>query len=340
MDKDIQREIRKIIDRIEKKSADGDYIYRGEPETHEGSPYYGKVSSSLWREYGIEIRGFDIEIVQEEMLSQAKKHTGHPQHDLVADFANMFPRYGSETADFELLAEIQHYGGKTNLIDFTTDYLIALFFACDGHHDKPGRVILQKIEDINDMIMQPRNPRHRIIAQKSIFVHPPKGFMEPHEDDVVTILPNLKQPLLEHLRKYHAVFAETIYNDIYGFIRTQNIHRSAYTEFYIGFNHQDKGRKATDPEEKQKEYQESIEHYDKAIELNAEFKQAYCNRGEALLHLRKWEKAEADLITAKEMGLDIIASFRNDYTDVEEFKNINGFELPEDIAEMLTPKQS
>ena len=50
----------------------------------------------------------------------------------------------NETVDFEILTEIQHYGGKTNLIDFTTDYLIALFFACDGHHDKEGRIIMQK----------------------------------------------------------------------------------------------------------------------------------------------------------------------------------------------------
>ena len=54
MNEDIQRKIKKIIDEIERKSADGTYIYRGEPETHEGHPYYGKVSSSLWREYGIE----------------------------------------------------------------------------------------------------------------------------------------------------------------------------------------------------------------------------------------------------------------------------------------------
>ena len=340
MDKGIQREIRKIIDRIEKKSAGGDYIYRGEPKTHEGPPYYGKVSSSLWREYGLEVKDFDITVIEKEILDGAKKHIGDLPQDSRAGLAaslNVIREDIDETTDFETLTEIQHYGGRTNLIDFTTDYFIALFFACDGHHEKKGRVILQKTEEIQDIIKHPRNPRHRVIAQKSVFVRPPKGFIEPHEEDIVTILPNLKQPLLEHLRKYHTVFAETIYNDIYGFIRTQNIHRSAYTEFYIGFNHQDKGRKATDPEEKQKEYQKSIEHYDKAIELNAEFKQAYCNRGEALLHLRKWKKAKADLITAKEMGVDIIASFRNDYTDVEEFKNINGFELPEDIAEVLTP---
>ena len=78
-----------------------------------------------------------------------------------------------ETIDFEILTEIQHYGGKTNLIDFTTDYLIALFFACDGHHEKKGRIILQRTEKIQDIIERPRNPRHRIIAQKSVFVRPP-----------------------------------------------------------------------------------------------------------------------------------------------------------------------
>ena len=337
MDKDIQREIRKIIDEIEEKSASGDYIYRGEPEEHKEEPDCGKVSSSLWREYGIEISGFNIEIVQKEMLSQAKKHTGHPQRELAVAFAKMFHAYDSQTDEDVLLNEIQHYGGKTNLIDFTRDYLIALFFACDGQHDKPGRIILQDIEDINDMITHPQNPRHRVIAQKSVFVRPLTGFIEPHANDIVTILPELKRPLLEHLRKYHSVSTETIYNDIYGFIRSQNVHRSAYAEFYSGVNHQFRGKKATLIEEKHNERIKSIEHYNKAIELNAEFKEAYCNRGEVLLHMMQWEAAKADLIAAKEMGVDLIESFCNDYKNVKDFENTNGFELPKEIAEMLTP---
>ncbi len=47
-------------------------------------------------------------------------------------------------SDFEILAELQHYGCKTNLIDFTVDYLIALFFASTSSHHKDGRVILLK----------------------------------------------------------------------------------------------------------------------------------------------------------------------------------------------------
>ena len=35
MDKDIQREIRNIIEEIERKSVDSDYIYRGESMDYE-----------------------------------------------------------------------------------------------------------------------------------------------------------------------------------------------------------------------------------------------------------------------------------------------------------------
>ena len=45
MAEDIQRKIRSIISEIEEKSADGDYIYRGEHE------WYEQVSSSLWRQF-------------------------------------------------------------------------------------------------------------------------------------------------------------------------------------------------------------------------------------------------------------------------------------------------
>ena len=329
MNEKIQREIKEKISEIEEKSADEDYIYRGE------SKHYEKISSTLYREHAdLEFENVDLSIIEQEMLNTAKKHMGHPQQELAVDFAKLVGQDDSET-EFELLTEIQHYGGRTNLIDFTTDYLIALFFACDGHHDKDGRIILQKTEEIKHMISHPRNPRHRVIAQKSVFVRPTEGFIEPHEKDIVSIPAYLKQPLLEHLRKYHSVSTEAIYNDIYGFIRNQSIHRNAYTEFFRGFAHQDRGGKATTPAEKQKEYKKSIEHYDKAIELNSELDLAYSNRGEALLHLRKWKEAKADLITAKGMGMNIIRSFRNDYASIEDFKDRNGVELPKGIAELL-----
>ena len=61
------------------------------------------------------------------------------------------------------------------------------------------------------------------------------------------------------------------------------------------------------------EYARAILDYDKAIALDPDDAEAYCNRGEAYLHLQRWEQARKDLQTARDSGMDIIASFNNDY---------------------------
>ena len=208
-------EVLSLIQEIVEKSANGDHVYRGEPEC------YPKVSSALYRLYeDVDAEHFDIEEVQKEILDKAR-------------------RYTSATEELEILAELQHHGGKTNLIDFTTDYHIALFFACDGFHDKDGRLLLLKEATEQGQVRQPRNPANRVIAQKSVFVQPPKGFVEP--DAEIDIPKALKQPILNHLRKYHGISTETIYNDLHGFIKNQGIHQSAYTEFFRGFTSSSKG---------------------------------------------------------------------------------------------------
>ena len=202
--------ILEIIGRIAETTADGDFIYRGEPQ------HYEKVSSSLWRECQKEIgtEEFDIEAIQKQMLEVAKDYT-------------------HEKDDFEILTELQHYGGHTNLIDFTTDNHIALFFACDGSHDKDGRIVLlERTEEIKDQIEPPRNPQNRIIAQKSIFVQPPKGFIEPKQYEIINIPKSLKELMLEHLQKQHGISTKTVYNDLHGFIRNQSTHQRTYIEGY------------------------------------------------------------------------------------------------------------
>ena len=230
--------IQDIIFEIERKSKGGGYIYRGERELHKDPPYNGKVSSNLWREYGIEEGHFDIELVQKEMLASAKKHTGHLPRDFRPDVITSPNTVGESTQkaiDFEILTELQHYGGHTNLIDFTTDNHIALFFACDGSPDKDGRIVLlERTEEKNRnyRIEKPRNPQNRIIAQKSIFVQPPKGFIEPEHFAVIDIPELLKGPMLNHLQKQHGISTKTVYNDLHGFIRTQSVHQRTYIEVY------------------------------------------------------------------------------------------------------------
>ena len=121
--KNMDERIQAIIREIAEKSAGGGYLYRGEPE------YYTTISSSLYRAYNEpDFSPVTIEDIQQEMLEEAG-------------------RYTDETDEEAILTQLQHYGGATNLIDFTTDCLIALFFACDGGVDKDGRVILLREEE-------------------------------------------------------------------------------------------------------------------------------------------------------------------------------------------------
>ena len=261
------------------------------------------------------------------MLSDAKRHIGHLPQDFRTNSVgvpNVSETNTDETIDFELLTKIQHYDGKTNLIDFTTDCLIALFFACDGAHDKDGRVILQKTEKIRNMIDYPRNPRHRVIAQKSVFIRPPMGFIQPLKDEIVIIPAHLKKLMLEHLRTYHGISTETIYNDLHGFIRNQDIHGGAYTRFYKGLACQNRGDQKTIFEEKQKEYEESIQYYNEAIKLKPDFVVAYYNRGVAHNNKGKYDNAIWDFNIAILLKFDYVEAYHNRgiaYNSKEEYDN-------------------
>ena len=285
-----QDELNRVLEKIceiAEKSAGGDYIYRGEPAC------YPTVSSTLYREYEEEIEeeSFEIDVVQEEILDEARKYT-------------------RETAgDLEILTELQHHGGKTNLIDFTTDYLIALFFACDGEHDQAGRVILLEKESDDYEVEKPPKTINRVESQKSIFVQASEGFVEP--DKVVTVPQDLKQAMLNYLRKHHDISTETIYNDLHGFITKRSIHESAYTLFHKGLTCQNRGDSAKKLGEKQDWYDKSIGHYTEALALKPDLHVAYNNRGAAYKAKGELDNAIQDYTTAIELNPDSATAYNS-----------------------------
>ena len=275
------------INEIAKVSDTGDYIYRGEPAQHQEPPYNGKVTSGLYRQYiDIEAEPFDVAVVQADILKEAHKYTPHKMDD------------------FELLATLQHFGDKTNLIDFTTDYLVALFFACDGEPKKPGRVILLQRHPASDSktyeVKKPPGTIRRAEAQKSIFVETLEGFVDP--DKTVTIPVDLKSALLAYLRTHHDISTETIYNDLPGFIENRGLHKNAYTEFYKGYTSQERADSAKTEAERQKCYNDAITHYTEAIALNPERVGAYNNRGNAYRITGDFDAALEDFNKAIELN--------------------------------------
>lgn len=320
-----------IVTTLARKTAKGGYIFRGEPKCYE------KVTSRLYRDYaatGIP----EVERLQRQILEEVRDYT-------------------DDEDDKIILAELQHFGGSTNLIDFTTDYLVALFFACDGLPDEDGRVVLLETSgEIAGYIWYPRSPVNRAIAQKSVFVEHPLGVVRP--DDEVIVPRNLKLPILDYLHNCHYLDAISIYNDLHGFIRYQALHQEALAEVSAGLTCEQMGdyqgaidhcTKSLDRNprfaiahnnrgvayRKKGDYQQAIQDFTSAINLNPDYAEAYGNRGTAWLPLGEWEKARADLITARELGYDIVAAFRVDYANIPAFEQRHGLQMPPDIAEML-----
>ncbi|MDE2687513.1 MAG: tetratricopeptide repeat protein [Chloroflexota bacterium] len=245
-----------ITNEIARRSAGGNYIYRGETQC------WPQVSSSLYRD--------NPRIQNVETTQQA---------DLV--YARQFTR---ETDEFEILTELQHYGGSTNLIDFTTDYLIALFFACDGNFTQNGRVILlDKSGEMGAYIRKPRNPDNRVNAQKSVFVRPPAGYIDIQPGNNIQIPQERKKPILDYLQKYHGISTNTIYNDLHGFIRSRKIHRESTKLLSEGFSHHFSGS-----------YPLAIECYTKALDYSPNFGYGYVYRGDAHYETCEIDKAIDD----------------------------------------------
>ena len=268
-----------LISEIARKATGDNYVYRGEPAEFED------ISSGLYRRHkgqGIDDVGSAIEAIQNEVIAQARRH--EPLLD--------------EMQEFEVLAQIQHNGGKTNLIDFTTDYLVALFFACDGEPNKSGRVILLFESGEGYYIDMPASPVHRVVAQKSVFVHPEKGYVEP--DDTVIVPKHLKQTILEYLHRHHGISTETIYNDLYGFIQHQDVHQPAYHELYAGIILANS-----------EHYDEAIGHYSNALALNPRMATAYSHRGDAYYDSGEYDSAIADYEQALSFDLQNYAVYHN-----------------------------
>ena len=335
------KEVFGLIGKLSRNASQDSYLFRGE------SRHNKCVSSRLFRDLQKVWEpgwnpGWNIETFQEEYLREAKRFT-------------------DETNELTILSEIQHYGGPTNLIDFTTDILTALYFACDGDIEEDGRIIyLKRNAKWASHIVKPERMAHRVTAQKSVFVRPPKGFLEDEDIECHLIPHQLKGDILEYLRTVHGISLEYIYNDLHGFIRYKSIHERANDAFIKGLSHW----KAGDVDSAQSAFSEAIRlnprhdnafnnrgvtylkigdrdsakrDFDKALALNAMNQLAYFNRGIQYLIDSGWVEARNDLISASLLGSNIIETFRQEYGTTADFKKKFRVKLPEDIVRLLEP---
>ena len=240
-------DITRLIAQITAACSDGVFVFRGEPRR------YQAVSSGLYREYADDVgAGTPFAVLEHVERQEANSY---------------LDRLRSDGDEMEAMSAVQHYGGKTNLVDFTTDMNIALFFGCDGHYSEDGRiVVLRKRSTENQEFHEPLGPNDRAPAQRSVFVIPQSGIVGGYEE--IIIPSELKLPILLHLRQYHGIDHRSVYSGPHGFIKYRQRHWNALRCEAQGRAHHNR-----------QEYPEAVQCFTEAIDENPMRGEAYRYRG-------------------------------------------------------------
>ena len=156
-----------------------------------------------------------------------------------------------ELSDLELLAELQHYGAATCLIDFTANALVALWFACEKEPGQAGKVVALATDDSERFSIvsyerlktpiveflhkntlwtwEPSGMNNRIVAQQSVFVFR-EGKIEKGEYNGIKIDADSKPEIMATLETSFGITARRLFNDFAGFA-LWNASSKPYTDF-------------------------------------------------------------------------------------------------------------
>ena len=164
-----------------KECSRGDYVFRGVPNAEYG------IQASAYRRPKEDKRSFEKFLqINRDLIMEARLR-GYDGKD------------GRVLKELEILADLQHFGAATCLIDFSHNAQVALRFACEADHKNPqatpdGKVFAvrnspPRFKEITPALLEedidyflkdgeeaqlyhwrPRQQNHRIIAQQSILI--------------------------------------------------------------------------------------------------------------------------------------------------------------------------
>ena len=236
-----------------------------------------------------------------------KNYIGHLLDE--AGLRGFRERQDRRLSDLELLAELQHFGAATCLIDFTTNSLIALWFACHKEAGKTSKVVAMATDDperfsslnyeyskkpVKEFLnsgklwkWEPSGLNNRIVAQQSVFVFG-EGRIAGDSYEEVTIAATHKNEIIRTLGKAFGISERKLYNDLPGFA-DNNAHDQPYDKLTAeDFLYQ--GRDL----HQRREYVRALANFDRAIELQPKHSEAYYSRGNAKSALGSYQWAIDD----------------------------------------------
>lgn len=217
-----------------------------------------------------------------------------------------------EKEPLEIMAQLQHYGAATGLIDFTENALIALWFACKDQSEKAGKVFAvrlddhEKIQEIKNRenlkgaidtffgenesrdklwAWKPSDFSNRMITQQSLFIFGPPSIEQKFFAVPPYEIPSKEKINLMTALKKSGISEAFIFSDFSGF-SSANAHEKDY-DFYQAKTY----------------YDEKIDRLDddntamggRAIKKKALF---YSQRAKFNVALRLFDNAEKDFLEA------------------------------------------
>ena len=235
-------------------------------------------------------------------------------------------RQGKSDTDLELLADLQHQGAATCLIDFTTNALIALWFACEERSDQPepaGKVVAlatgaldrfsivtsQDLKKPIETFLNQRtwkwDPSHlstRIVAQQSVFVFG-TGTIDKTHYESIEIDGGSKGTIRGELQERFGIMEQYLFSDFPGFALS-HAHDRPYRGY--GYTREDYFSRGLTSQQ-QGDHKKAKEFYDQALELDPTLIAAYNNRGSAKHDLGQHEAAIADYSQAIKLNPTALA---------------------------------
>lgn len=299
----LSKEAQGVLDNIHQYLNDkNSYIFRGE------SKQFPEISSTLYRQHKSEFENHN-------KLDLLAKHLTKIEENIINKAKRLFP---TNTSNFEILTELQHFGGKTTLLDFSTNVYIALFFACHGNSDQDGHLIFVNRENIKEaidtdiyepnflrsyengrdgtsikdkeeiLLLKPFTKNNRVIFQSSVFLHLPHGTMPLTAKVKKVIIPSqTKKELLSYLNNGMSININSIYNDLTGFIENEENFKSPILHLTLGVGHYHN-----------KEFESSECEFLRALEIDSNSSNTYYGLAESQLSLYHQNKSTDKLKAA------------------------------------------
>ena len=297
--------------------SDGKYLFRGvSTESY-------KIEASAYRRL-LTDRNNPSKLlkINKELIEKARS-LGHDQKD------------GQQLSDLELLAELQHFGAATCLIDFTRSALVALWFACQWE-EANGKVFAVRHDDavrfktVNPELVkediehffnpdengryplyqwQPKLQNNRIIAQQSIFVFSGAQI----DADAECVIPeDSKRDIRTYLEKILGITEANIYPDFDGFARLH-----AHDKLYIEPDAQAYLQRGLEVHQNGN-LDDAIEYYDEVIRLDPAdtsiVSTAHYNKGVVYRQKEEIDLAIKEYTTAIQLDQDFAdAYYRRGY---------------------------